>query len=260
MAVLVAHYADVPSGCTDCAPVTGWEPWNEPNNTGFPDGGTYVTSVLAPFYAAVKSVLPGTSSTVIGGSTLDPAVGWWRQLIAADGLADMDVAAVHPYTGSDDSYEEDGMPAQVRQLQALLGSKPLWFSEVGWWSDGDYDYVAQADDVARSLIWQKVLGVPVENYFFDEGSWGNDGVSFSLIQAADGDDYVKPAALTTMTTSGLLAGRPYVSMPPTGIPQTYRADFGTTSGGSTDLVAVWTDGLPVTASVTATDPSGERSR
>ena len=37
--------------------------------------------------------------------------------------------------------------------------------------------------MARSLIWQKVLGVPVENYFFDEGSLGNDGISFSLIQA-----------------------------------------------------------------------------
>ena len=26
------------------------------------------------------------------------------------------------------------------------------------------------------MIWQKVLGIPVWNYFFDEGSWGNDGV------------------------------------------------------------------------------------
>ena len=256
VAALVAHYATVPAGCVGCAPVTRWEPWNEPNNSGFPNGGTYVTSVLAPFYAAVKSVLPGSSSTVIGGSSLEPSPGWWQQLIAAGGLADMDVAAIHPYTGSNDSYEEDGMPAQVRQVQALLGSKPLWFSEGGWWSDGEYDYVAQADNVARSLIWQKVLGVPVDNYFFDEGSWGNDGVSFSLIQAANGDDYVKPAALTTMTSSGLLAGRPYVSMPSTGIPQAYRADFGTTAGGTTDLAAVWTDGLPVTASVTATAPSG----
>ena len=35
----------------------------------------------------------------------------------------MDVAAVHPYTGSNDSYEEDGMPAQVRQVQALIGAQ-----------------------------------------------------------------------------------------------------------------------------------------
>ena len=31
-----------------CAPVTDWEPWNEPNNTGWGDGATYVTQVLAP--------------------------------------------------------------------------------------------------------------------------------------------------------------------------------------------------------------------
>jgi len=256
VASLVAHYATVPAGCTGCAPVTNWEPWNESNNTGWGNGGTYVTKVLAPFYAAVKSVLPGSASTVIGGSSLEPSIGWWQQLIAAGGLADMDVAAIHPYTGSNDSYEEDGMPAQVRQLQALLGSKPLWFTEIGWWSDGDYNYLGQANDMSRSLIWQKVLGVPVENYFYDEGAWGNNGISFSLIQATNTVDYVKPAALATMTTSGVLAGRPYVSMPATGIPQAYQADFGTTSGGSTDVAAVWSDGLSATAGVTLTDPAG----
>ncbi len=97
---------------------------------------------------------------------------------------------------------------------------------------------------------------PVENYFFDEGAWGNDGVSFSLIQTSDAEDYVKPSALATMTTSGMLAGRAYESMPSTGIPHAYRADFGPRSGGTTDLTAVWTDGLPVTATVTATSPGG----
>ncbi|HUZ09668.1 MAG TPA: discoidin domain-containing protein [Acidimicrobiales bacterium] len=256
VAALVAHYATVPAGCTACAPVTTWEPWNEANNTGWGNAGTYTAKVLAPFYAAVKSVLPGSSSTVLGGSTLEPSVGWWQQLIAAGGLADMDVASIHPYTGSNDAYEEDGIPAQVRQLQALLGGKPLWFTEVGWWSDGDYNFLGQADDVTRSMIWQKALGVPVQNYFYDEGSWGNNGVSFSLVQAGQSVDYVKPAALATMTTSGLLAGRPYLSMPSIGIPQAYRADFGTTPGGTTDVSAVWTDGLPVTASLTLTDPSG----
>jgi hypothetical protein len=253
---LVAHYGKVPPGCANCAPVTTWEPWNEANNTGWGNGGNYVSSVLAPFYAAVKSVLPGSASTVIGGSSLEPSVGWWQQIITAGGLSDMDVAAIHPYTGSNDAYEEDGMQVQVRQLQALLGTKPLWFTEVGWWSDGDVNFLGQADSVARSLIWQKVLGVPVENYFFDEGAWGNNGISFSLIEAANGVDYVKPSALATMTTSSVLAGRPYRSMPSTGIPQSYRADFGTTPGGTTDVTAVWTDGLSVTGAVTLTDPGG----
>ena len=256
VAALVAHYATVPSGCGQCAPVTKWEPWNEANNTGWSNGATYVTSVLKPFYTAVKSVEPGSSSTVIGGSSLEPVPWWWQQVIAAGGLASMDVAAIHPYTGSDDAYEEDGMQTQVRQLQAILAGKPLWFTEVGWWSDGDYNFLAQADDVARSLIWQKVLGVPVENYFFDEGNFGNNGISFSLIQASSSDDYVKPSALATMATSGELAGRPYQSMPSVGIPQTYQADFGPVAGGTTSLAAVWTDGLPVTATVTLADPAG----
>ncbi|HEY5110013.1 MAG TPA: discoidin domain-containing protein [Acidimicrobiales bacterium] len=256
VAALVAHYATVPPGCGNCAPVTVWEPWNESNNTGWSDGGTYATSVLKPFYAAVKTVEP--NATVIGGSSLEPVPWWWQQLIAAGGLAWMDVAGIHPYTGSNDAYEEDGMQTQVRQLQALLGGKPLWFTEVGWWSDGDYNFLGQADTSARSLIWQKVLGVPVEHYFFDEGSWGTDGVSFSLLQASNNVDYVKPAALATMAATGILAGRPYVSMPDTGIPRAFQADFGPAGGGSTALAAVWTDGLPVTATVTLTDPSGGR--
>ena len=256
IAALVAHYATVPAGCGACAPVTKWEPWNESNNTGWGNGGTYATSVLKPFYAAVKSVEPGTSSTVIGGSSLEPVPWWWQQLITAGGLAWMDVAGVHPYTGSNDAYEEDGMPAQVRQLQAMLAGKPMWFTEIGWWSDGDYNYLGQANSVARSMIWQKVLGVTAQNYFFDEGAWGNDGVSFSLIQAAATVDYVKPSALATMATSRALTGRPYLSMPTTGIPQGYRADFGSTAGGTTKMAAVWTDGIAEQASVTLTSPGG----
>ena len=256
VAAVVAHYATVPSGCGACAPVTTWEPWNEPNNNGWGNGGTYATSVLEPFYEAVKSVEPGTTSTVIGGSSLEPVPWWWQQLINAGGLAWMDVAGIHPYTGSDDSYQEDGMATQVRQLQALLGSKPLWFTEVGWWGDGDYNFLSQADNMASSLVWQRVLGVPVENYFFDEGAWGNNGISFSLIQTSNAVDYVKPAALATMTESKLLSGRPYVSMPTTGIPHAYQADFGMTSGGTTRVAAVWTDGMPVTGTVTVTSPSG----
>ncbi len=253
---LVNYYSTVPAGCGQCAPVTMWEPWNEPNNTGWNNGGQYVTQVLEPFYKAVKSVLPGSASTVIGGSSLSVSIGWWQQLIAARGLDYLDVASIHPYTGNNDSFEEDGIPAQVQQLESMLGGKPLWFTEVGWWSDGDYDYLTQANAVARAMVWQKVLGIPVWNYFFDEGNWGNDGVSFSLIQASDSDDYVKPAALATMATSSEIADRPYLSMPATGIPQTYEASFGAASAGDDRVGAVWSDGLDTTGSVTVTAPGG----
>ena len=230
IAALVRHYSTVPAGCGQCAPVTMWEPWNESNNTGWSNAAEYVSKVLAPFYAAVESVLPGSTSTVIGGSTIDVAYSWWQQLVAAGGLADMDVAAIHPYTGSNDSFEEDGKPAQIEQLEGLLAGKPLWFTEVGWWNDGDYNFLAQANDVTRAMLWQKALSIPVWNYFYDEGNWGNWGVSFSLIQAGSVDDYVKPAALAAMTTSNQIAARPYLGMPSTGMAQTYQALFGPDRG------------------------------
>jgi hypothetical protein len=256
VSALVNYYAHVPAGCGACAPVTMWEPWNEPNNTGFSNATQYVDQVLQPFYAAVKAILPGSSSTVIGGSSLDVPIGWWQQLIAAGGLNDLDVASIHPYTGNNDSFEEYGNIPAIQQLEGMLGGKPLWFTEVGWWSDGDYNFLNQANIVARAMIWQKVLNIPVWNYFFDEGNWGNDGVSFSLIQTNSGDDYVKPAALATMATSNQIAARPFVSTPATGIPQTYEATFGPDASQNNQLAALWSDGLTTTGSVSVTAPGG----
>ena len=138
----------------------------------------------------------------------------------------------------------------------MLGGKPLWFTEVGWWSDGDYNFLHQADVVSWAMLWQKVLNIPVWSYFYNEGNWGNDGVSFSLIQAGSVDDYVKPAALATMATANQVATRPYVAMPATGIPQTYEATFGPGSGQNNQLAAVWSDGLTTTGSVTVTAAGG----
>ncbi len=256
VAALVAHYSTVPAGSTGMAPVTNWEAWNESNYTGWPNGGTYTTSVLAPFYAAVKSVLPGTASKVIGGSTLEPSIPWWNQLIAAGGLNSMDVVGVHPYTGSNGSFEEEGMQTQVAQLKAMVSPKPVWFTELGWWSDGDYNFLAQADQVSRSMLWQKILGIPTWSYFFTEGNWGNNGISFSMIQAAVADDYVKPAALATMTMSAQLDGRSYIAQPSTGIPQTFAATFGPSATSATDMTALWADGLSSTAAVTFTGTGG----
>src|ERR1035438_2911321 len=256
IAALVDYYAHPPAGCGACAPVTMWEPWNESNNTGWSNASLYVTQVLEPFYAAVKSVEPGSTSTVIGGSTLDVAVSWWQQLISAGGLSWLDVAAIHPYTGNNESFEEYGNIPKSQQLAGGRDGKPLWCTEVGWWSDGDYNFLNQANMVARAMIWQKALDIPVWNYFYDEGNWGNDGVSFSLIQASNVDDYVKPGALAAMSTSSEIAGRPYLAMPSTGIPQTYEATFGPAGAGADQLAAVWSDGLSVTGAVTLTAPGG----
>ena len=82
--------------------------------------------MLQPFYAAVKAILPGSSSTVIGGASLDVPIGWWQQLIAAGGLNDLDVASIHPYTGNNDSFEEYGnIPAIQTAGRNARGQAPV---------------------------------------------------------------------------------------------------------------------------------------
>ena len=253
---LVAFYsASPPAGCLGCAPVTRWEPWNEPNSTGFANATSYVSEVLKPFYGAVKRA--DAEDTVLGGSTLGVPTTWWKALVAAGGLSYMDVVTVHPYTGNNDSWEEDKEPAQLALLQRLVSPKPIWISEVGWWSDGPYDFLAQADNVAQAMVVQKTLDIPVWNYFFDEGSWGNDGVSFSLIQTSGrGDDYVKPAALATMTASAELSGSTFEGNSETGIPGVYQANFSRSSPTEGSLAVVWTAGIAAVESMMVTGPAG----
>ena len=256
---LVTFYsASPPAGCLVCAPVTRWEPWNEPNSTGFSNATNYVSEVLKPFYAAVKRA--DVEDTVLGGSTLGVPIAWWTALVAAGGLSYMDVATVHPYTGNNDSWAEDGTQVQLAQLQRLVSPKPLWISELGWWSDGPYDFLAQADNVAQAMVAQKALDIPVWNYFFDEGSWGNDGVSFSLIQTSGrGDDYVKPAALATMTASSELSGSTFEGNSATGIPYVYQANFARPSPSRGNLAVVWTGGTADVESLTVSGPASSAS-
>lgn len=246
VARVVSYYSHV-ANCHGrlCAPVTDWEAWNEANNTYSADGAAFTSEVLRPFYEAVKSAAP--KDLVIGGSSLGVALSWWQQVVQAGGLSYMDVAGVHPYTGYNDSWEEDGTIGQLRRLQQALNGTPVWFTEVGWWSDGPYNFLNQADIVARAMVWQKVLDVPVWGYYFDEGGWGNDGVSFSLVQYETTDNYVKPAALATMEAAAQLGGRTYRDLPTTGIPHTYRADFGPSARKHNQLSVLWTDGLTTTA-------------
>ena len=252
---IVKYYSNI-SNCTigQCAPVTAWEAWNEANNTYSSNGSAYEQQVLVPFYDAVKGAAP--PDTVIGGSSLGVSIAWWQQVVAAGGLAYMDAAGVHPYTGNNDSWDEDGTVAAVQQLQAILGTTPIWFTEVGWWSTGPYNFVGQADSVATAMLWMKYLGIPVWNYFFDEGGWGNYGVSFSLIQASGSDDYVKPSALAVMEAAQQVQGRAYISSPSVGIPLTHEMLFGPSSSSGEDLATVWTEGLSTTAQVELTAPAG----
>jgi hypothetical protein len=250
-----------------------WEAWNEPNIT-FGTADAYVNQILRPFTAAVRVAAPGVR--VIGGSLVGVDVGYYDAIGRAGGFALMDVVAIHPYSGHNRSWEEQGTPAAIRQLREVLnthgaGTKPLWDTESAWWADGPGNFLAQADKVARAMLWMRALGVERWNYFMMEGGYGDYGFSYSLIQsAAQPDDYVKPAALATMTAAGQTRGRAFGALVDTGIPQTYAASFGARLGGSDTVLAAWTADLPVIAnlvaeggagpvSVTATDVLGAAS-
>lgn len=228
-----------------------WEAWNEPNSS-FGPARSYVKKVLAPFYRAVKRADP--TATVVGGSTLGPALPYWRRLIAAGGLKGLDVAGVHPYTGVNRSWEENGTIPQLTELRKLLvkGGKPIptWVTELSWASDGPFNFLAQADNSSRAMLWMKALGIAKWAYFVPEGSFGAFNQSFSAIQT---QGYVKPSALALMTTSAQLRGRKYLGQADVGAPSAYAMHFGPRAGdaASGDLLVAWTDGLKLPAALTA---------
>jgi hypothetical protein len=225
-----------------------WEAWNEPNATYGP-AGEYVSKVLAPFTRAVRRADPGAK--VIGGSTVSVHLGYWKGILAADGLRWMDIAGVHPYTGHNRSWEEDGTVAQLRELRLLLGPFPIWNTEHAWWSNGSANLLRQADNSARAMLWMRAFGIERWAYFIAEGGWGDHNASFSAIQYKDA---VKPTALAIMTASSKLAGRPFLGEVDLGFPSAYALRFGPREGdpGGGELVAAWTDGftLPVVATST----------
>ncbi len=100
--------------------------------------------MLAPFYAGIQAAnaATGRHDLVVGGTVVGPELSYWQQIAAAGGFADLNVVGVHPYTGYDDSYEEDNIPVFLQDLKTLMsdngaGSDPIFNTEQGWWSDGD---------------------------------------------------------------------------------------------------------------------------
>jgi hypothetical protein len=245
VAAVVAHWKNE---------VHYWEAWNEPNAT-YGSPGAYVDKVLAPFYEAVKSVDP--TAEVIGGTVVGMELSYWQGIAAAGGFRYMDIAAIHPYTGHNRGFEEQGFAAAYASLRALMaannaGAMPVWITEVGWWSNGPEDYFDQADRLVRAELWMHALGIPVMEYLDYQGTWTTDGVDFSLIY---GDTDVKPAALAAMVETSQTAGRTFEGWLQTGMPLTYAAQF--SASGGTTTVACWTDDIALRAVfrlVQGTDP------
>ncbi|MBD7999340.1 hypothetical protein [Oerskovia gallyi] len=230
--------------------IVAWQPWNEPNNTGFDDGAQYEEQIGAPFAAGARAAFPGVR--IVGGNTLGIVPEWWAALVEAGGCASMDVVGIHPYTGLNRSWEEQGFSQPGDDLDALrealapCGDLPVWDTESGWWSDGVANFWAGGSDVARKLLWYGSEGIDEWTYFFSEGGFGESGNSWSLVQYGS---YVKPSGAAFAATSALLAPYGAPTFVETGAPGTFAASAEGPAGEQ--LLAVWGDDLTTTLRVTA---------
>lgn len=227
-----------------------WEPWNEPNAT-FGSASDYVARVLKPFYAAVKASDP--TAQVVGGTVVGMDMNYWNRIILDGGLQAMDIAAIHPYTGHNRGFDEQGTPAQLAYLRRQLdnfGAKDMkiWDTESSWWSAGAYNYWTQSDKTIQGMLWERASGIDRWDYFTPEG--GFDGPqSYSAIQI---NDVVKPSGLALMAAKTRLQGRSFVKMVDTGTPDTFAMEYGRSSTDSGHVLAVFTDELTVPMVVTGT--------
>ena len=122
--------------------VRQFEIWNE-WNSGFGskpkvnrgDAQAYVR-MLAPAAAAIHAANP--EAEVIGGVTAGVDLEWFRELIAAGGLAHLDAISAHSYTLFRREINPEGAIVSLDKLHALLEEAepqreiPVYVTEIGW--------------------------------------------------------------------------------------------------------------------------------
>jgi len=122
--------------------VRQFEIWNE-WNTGFGSKPPVTSAaaddyvrMLAPASAAIHAAHP--QAEVIGGVTSGVDLAWYRELIAAGGLAHLDAVSVHSYTLFRQEVNPEGAIASIDKLRALLVEAepdreiPIYVTEIGW--------------------------------------------------------------------------------------------------------------------------------
>lgn len=252
--IIVSQFAESAPG------ITAWSPWNEPN-LSFDSGADFSERVDIPFADAAHAADP--DAEVIAGNTLGFAGDWWADAVTTPLCGRVDALAVHPYTGWNRSWEEEGFADEgggYRALRQTLGETcaelPLWDTESGWTSDGTLPYWTQGAKVARKLIWNQVNRIAGWTYFFSEGGWGENNLSWSLIQYRS---HVKPGALAFATVSQKLAALGHPTPIDSDVPFTHVTEFEKDAG----TIAAWTDEAHLTvvltgeaSSVTVTDQYG----
>lgn len=211
-----------------------WEAWNEPSWKYPGTGADYVRKVLIPFARAVHAADP--TAKVIGGSTFVWDKAWWNSFAGAGGFRALDIVGVHPY-GNPGGFDMSGTPDDLRWITKLKGDHgakrtPIWDTESAWQSTGWGTAWSQADNVARKLTWERILGI-TSGQFLAEGGWED----WSMIDYFRG---VKPAAMAASVNATVLKGRAFWKWLPTGDPKVHAALFRPDSTGKT-ITAVWTD-------------------
>ncbi len=141
--------------------VTHWEVWNEPNLWCFwrphPDPAQY-TQLLKATYTAAKQanrqctiVLGGLSSGGGWADTIAPQ-DFLQAVYDAGGKDYFDVVGIHPYNQLQPpgDYLADFI-ARVRQVMDDHGdsAKPIWITEIGWYTRGDGNAVPEATQADR---------------------------------------------------------------------------------------------------------------
>jgi hypothetical protein len=152
--------------------VVGYEIWNEPNGVQFwpnKDPLDYA-KLLNKAGAAIRAVNP--TAKIISGGTAGVDMTYTIQLVGAINPAVIDAVGVHPYSkGNPETFAFGRAPlTNVVNTQGL--SKPLWSTEWGYSSYGDFDSSIYGDGystaarnrqavlVLRKVLTQLALDVP----------------------------------------------------------------------------------------------------
>jgi hypothetical protein len=172
----VAHYK---------SSISVWEVWNEPNQgLRWPTGNVnvpYYVNLLKGCYTAIKSVQPGTASTVISGGLAPAANGahnlspltFEKQMYADGAKGYFDAFADHPYSyptmpSADVTWNPWTYLPTMHQIMASHGdgAKRIWYTEYGAALASAYGAVTmnqqaaeytQAFQVARQWAWSGPL-------------------------------------------------------------------------------------------------------
>lgn len=128
----------------------GFEVWNEPNHPTFWKGTREEFVALAKVTVdKVRELAPGVPVAVAGFSLLPEH---WLDALHAAGVVDAaDAISFHPYW-----IDGDGAVDMVRQCRKWMAKngieKPMWITEYGWPSGGDYPTATTLEDQAERLV------------------------------------------------------------------------------------------------------------